>query len=87
MPFAHPGAFFEKKRMVMGTSPAIGEIQKRIRTIIKDLPNAIHIKGNILVHGIGREHDVHLKNVCATLQRNGGTLRPKKCHLGQPTVN
>ena len=84
--FRTPWGIFRYKRMVMGTSPASSEIQKRIRSIIQHLPNAIHIKDDILVHGIGREHDVHLKNVCKTLQQNGVTLRPKKCHLGQPSV-
>ena len=50
------------------------------------LPGAIHIKDDILIHGVGKEHDTHLKRVCETLQRNGITVRPKKCHLGQPSV-
>ena len=72
--------------MAMGTSPASSEMQKRIRTIVKDLPNAIHIKDDILVHGVGKEHDFHLRKVCETLQKNGITVRPTKCHLGQPSV-
>ena len=55
--FRTPWGIFRYKRMVMGTSPASSEIQKRIRSIIKDLPNAIHIKDDILVHGVGKEHD------------------------------
>ena len=70
----------------MGTSPASSEVQKRIRSIVKDLPNAIHIKDDILVHGIGREHDLHLRKVRETLQMNGITVRPTKCHLGQSSV-
>ena len=84
--FRTPWGIFRYKRMVMGTSPASSEIQKRIRSIVQHLPNAMHIKDDILVHGIGKEHDVHLKNVLSTLHRKGVTLRPKKCHLGQPSV-
>ena len=84
--FRTPWGIFRYKRMVMGTSPASSEIQKRIRSMIQHLPNAIHIKDDILVHGVGNEHDVHLRNVLKTLLRNGVTLRPTKCHLGQPKV-
>ena len=44
------------------------------------------IKDDILVHGIGREHYLHLRKVCETLQMNGITVRPTKCHLGQSPV-
>ena len=52
--FRSPWGIFRYKRMVMGTSPASSEIQKRIRGIIKNLPNAIHIKDDIMVHGVGK---------------------------------
>ena len=84
--FRTPWGIYRYKRMVMGTSPASSEIQKRIRAIVNHLPGAIHIKDDILIHGVGTEHDKHLKRVCETLQKNGITVRPKKCHLGQPSV-
>jgi len=72
--------------MVMGTSPASSEIQKRIRETISTCKNAIHIKDDILVHGVGNQHDKYLKTVLAKLKEKGITLRPEKCHLGQPRV-
>ena len=84
--FRSPWGIFRYKRMVMGTSPASSEIQKRIRQIIQNFPNAIHIKDDIMVHGVGKEHDIHLKEVLKALRKHGITLRPDKCHLGQPEV-
>ena len=72
--------------MVMGTSPASSEIQKRIRQIIGKCRNAIHIKDDILIHGKGKEHDKYLAVVLKVLQDNGITCRPDKCHLGQTEV-
>jgi hypothetical protein len=72
--------------MVMGTSPASSEIHKRIRTIIKSCPNAVHIKDDIIVHGQGKEHDGFLRKVLQTLSDHNVTLRPDKCELGKPEV-
>ena len=59
--FRTPWGIFRYKRMVMGTSPASSEIQKKIRGIISKCQNAIHIKDDILVHGTGQQHDVYLE--------------------------
>ena len=72
--------------MVMGTSPASSEIQKHIREAIKDCKNTIHIKDDILVFGVGQEHDKYLEDVVRKTSRKGITLRPEKCQLGQPEV-
>ena len=84
--FRTPWGIYRYKRMVMGTSPASSEIQKRIRQIVGKCRNAIHIKDDILVHGKGREHDVYLAEVLRVLHENGITCRPDKCQLGQPEV-
>ena len=42
----------------MGTSPASSEIQKHIREAVNDYKNTIHIKDDILVFGVGQEHDI-----------------------------
>ena len=84
--FRTPWGIFRYKRMVMGTSPASSEIQKKIREIINKCENAIHIKDDILVHGVGKHHDVCLEKVLLTLKENDITLRPTKCHLGQREV-
>ena len=84
--FRTPWGIFRYKRMVMGTSPASSEIQKKIRGIISSCSNAIHIKDDILVHGVGKDHDHHLRKVLETLKKHGITLRPDKCQLGKPEV-
>ena len=84
--FRSPWGIYQYKRMVMGTSPASSEIQKRIREAIKDCKNTIHIKDDILVFGAGQEHDKYLEDVLRTLQEKGITLRPEKCRLRQPEV-
>ena len=65
---------YRYKRMVMGTSPASSEIQKRIRETISSCTNAIHIKDDILVHGTGKQHDHYLKKVIQTLKSKGITF-------------
>ena len=72
--------------MVMGTSPASSEIQKKIRKIIQSCPSAIHIKDDIIVYGVGKGHDRSLEKVLSVLQDNGLTLRPDKCELGKPEI-
>ena len=84
--FRTPWGIFRYKRMVMGTSPASSEVQKRIRDIISKCQNAIHIKDDIMVHGVGGTHDKHLRNVLKTLRENGITARPDKCDLGKTEV-
>ena len=84
--FRTPWGIFRYKRMVMGTSPASSEVQKRIRDIISKCKNAIHIKDDIMVHGVGENHDVHLRNVLKMLRKNGITARPDKCDLGKSEV-
>jgi hypothetical protein len=62
------------------------KFKKRIRTIIKSCPNAVHIKDDIIVHGQGKEHDGFLRKVLQTLSDHNVTLRPDKCELGKPEV-
>ena len=84
--FRSPWGIYQYKRMVMGTSPASSEIQKRIREAIKDCKNTIHMKDDILVFRVGQEHDKYLEDVLQTLEEKGITLRPEKYQLGQREV-
>ena len=84
--FRTPWGIFQYKRMVMGTSPASSEIQKRIRETIKDCPNAVHIKDDIVVHGTRENHDGYLRKTLSTLQKKGITLRPDKCNMRKREV-
>ena len=84
--FRTPWGIYRYKRMVMGTSPASSEIQKRIRETIKGCKNAVHIKDDIVVYGSKDTHDKYLKVVLDTLQKKGITLRPDKCKIKQTEV-
>ena len=72
---------YRYKCMVMGTIPASSEVQRKIREIIQNCLNIIHIKDDIIVYGKGSEHDVYL-----VLSKNGFTLRPHKCELGKDEI-
>ena len=76
--FRTPWGIYRYKRMVMGTSPASSEIQKRIRETVLNCRNVVHIKDDIIVHGVGEHHDQCLIEVLRTLQDKGITLRPDK---------
>ena len=84
--FRTPWGIYRYKRMVMGTSPASSEIQKRIRETIKDCPNTVHIKDDIVIHGTRGNHDGFLRNTLRTLQEKGITLRPEKCKLRKSEI-
>ena len=84
--FRTPWGIYRYKRMVQGTSPASSEIQKRIRETIKNCPNAVHIKDDIVVHGTRDNHDNFLRQTLTKLQRKGITLRPDKCNLRKKEV-
>ena len=70
----------------MGTSPASSKTQKRLTEIIKDCPNSLNIKDDILIYGKGKKHDTHLHSVLKVLNDKGITLRSEKCSFGQPYV-
>ena len=84
--FRTPWGIFYHKIMVMGTSPASSEIQKRIREMTQDCPNSLSIKDDILVYGKGKEHDTHLHLVLKVLNDKSITLWSEKCSFGKPYV-
>ena len=83
--FQTPWGIYRYKRMVMGTSPASSEVQRRMRQIIQGCQNVVHIKDDIIVYGKGEEHDRCLVEVLKVLE--DCTLRPEKCSLGQPEIS
>ena len=84
--FRTPWGIHRYKRMVMGTSPASSKIQKRICETVLNCCNIVHIKDDVIVHGVGQQHNKCLIEVLRTLQEKGITLHPDKCHQGQPQV-
>ena len=84
--FRTPYGIYRYKRMVMGTSPASSEIQRRIRETLQSCKNVVQIKDDMIVYGVGKEHDLFLENVLSVLQKKHVTLRPDKCDLGKPEI-
>ena len=54
--------------------------------MIKDCPNSLNIKDDILIHGKGKEHDSQLLLVLKVLSDKSITLRSEKCSFGKPYV-
>ena len=50
------------------------------------LDGVLQIKDDVLVHGVGEEHDQRLRAVLERFQEAGLTLRREKCHLGKSEV-
>ena len=70
----------------MGSSPASSEAHKRIKKVVAGLEGVLQIKDNVLVHGMGEEHDRRLRAVLERFREAGLTLRREKCHLGKSEV-
>ena len=47
------------------------------------MPGRVQIKDDLVIHGVGQEHDVRLDKTLERLREYGITLRREKCHLGQ----
>ena len=70
----------------MGTPTASGECHKRIEEILRGLKGVEQIKDDVVVHGVGREHDERLRKVFERFRQNGITLRKEKRKLGRQEV-
>ena len=67
------------KRLTMGTLPASGELNKRLRPLLASIQNSAIIQDDILIAAPDREsHNQTLKRVLETLQRAGLTVSPKR---------
>merc|ERR1712030_25734 len=71
------------KVLVMGTPPASGECHAAMASILQGLKGVIVIKDDILIHGVGKEHDDNLEACLQRLYERGIRLRREKCKLGQ----
>lgn len=84
--FITPQGLFRFKRLVMGTPPASGECHTRVKKILEGLKGTVQIKDDVVVHGVGQEHDERLRAVFQRFKEYGMTLRKEKCKLGKPEV-
>ena len=75
------------KRLIMGTLPASGELNSRLRPIIANVPNAAVIQDNIVVATADKEtHNQTLEVVITALKKVCLTVNLSKCILGQPEI-
>jgi hypothetical protein len=84
--FPAPSGLFRFKRLCMGSSPASSEAHKRIKKVVAGLEGVLQIKDDVLVHGVGEEHDKRLCTVLERFREAGLTLRREKCHMGKAEV-
>ena len=73
--FRTPWELYRLKRMVMGNSPASSEAHRRIRMVIQGCEGVLQIKDDVLVHGVGVEHDKNLEKVLQKFKEAGLTCR------------
>ena len=84
--FRTPWGLYRFKRMVMGNSPASSEAHRRVRTVIQGCKGVVQIKDDVLVHGVGAEHDKNLEKVLQRFDEAGLTFRREKCLFGVSEV-
>ena len=66
--FYTPMGLYMYNTLVMGTAPASSECHENIRLILEGLDGVQQIKDDLVVHGIGQEHDDRLDAVLQRLQ-------------------
>ena len=75
------------KRLTMGTLPASGELNQRLRPILANIPNAAVIQDDIVIAATDfTSHNTSLERVLAALANAGLTVSPKKCILAFPEI-
>ena len=84
--FHGPDGVYKFLVLVMGTPPASGECHRAMSNILEGLKGVLIIKDDIIVHGKGKEHDEHLRQVLKRLYERGIRLREDKCMLGRQEV-
>ena len=75
------------KRLTMGTLPASGGLNSRLRPIIANIPNAAVTQDDMVVATADKEtHHKTLEAVITALEKAGLTVSPSKCILGSPEI-
>ena len=75
------------KRLTMGTLPASGELNQRLRPILANIPNAAVIQDDIVIAATDiTSHSTSLERVLPALANAGLTVSPKKCILASPEI-
>ena len=75
------------KRLTMGTLPASGELNKRLRPILASIPNAAIIQDDIVIAAPDIEsHNKALADVLEALHLAGLTVSPQKCIIASQEI-
>ena len=75
------------KRLTMGTLPASGELNQRLRPILANIKNATIIQDDIVIAATDLpSHNTSLDHVLAALQTSGLTVSPSKCVLASSEI-
>ena len=75
------------KRLVMGATPATGELANALRPLTCNLKNVHILQDDIIVGGRNQEdHDKALWKLCEVIQESGMTLNLKKCIISKRQI-
>ena len=75
------------KRLIMGCSPASGELNKALRPLFQEAENTFVIQDDLIVAGkTKKEHDMALDKVCKIIEDSGMTLNPDKCLIEKQQI-
>ena len=75
------------KMLIMGCSPASGELNKALRPLFQGMKNTFVIQDDLIVAGTTRkQHDEALEEVCMRIMEAGMTLNPDKCLIARKEI-
>ena len=81
------GKLMRFRRLIMGASPASGELSKALSPLFKDIKHAYLIQDDLIVAGNTQEqHDKALHKVCKAIEKSGMTLNAEKCIISKAEV-
>ena len=74
-------------RLNFGTNSASEIFQNAINEQIKEIPGAINISDDVIIHGTNQKaHDKALHTVLQKFAKVGLTLKPEKCELNKESL-
>ena len=75
------------RRLIMGCSPASGELNKALRPIFQGMKHTFVIQDDLIVAGSSeRQHDKAWDKVCRVILESGMTLNPSKCMIRRKQI-
>ena len=84
--FRTPWGLYRFKRLASGVNIASAKCNNNLWALLTGLEGIVQIQDDIVVHGLGKQHDERLAKVLERLDSEGFTLRRDKCVFGQPEI-